>query len=189
MGSGASTLEHIQSLPCEEVSKQAVESIQFSTNVAERLKVFIEEECSLDGAKLISICDKPTEKERLESGLKALNIDEKDCEHLMNAVNSVGTLVPAEKAERFETRGVNIKLLKAILALALEVNPDESFWTIGAISAFIVGNHEILREDCRWGKIDPECTLTYTGPETLGISLIDLLNVNYKVNAFITLRR
>jgi len=63
-------------------------------------------------------------------------------------------------SNEFETRGVSIELFRAMKKEALKRNPDEVYWTMGRVSAEIVGNHEILNEGCRWGKVDVNKTLT-----------------------------
>ena len=61
-----------------------------------------------------------------------------------------------------EKRGVTLKLFQAYRELALSRNKDASFWTIARVSALINGNHEILKaDDCRFGKVDPDTTLTF----------------------------
>ena len=61
----------------------------------------------------------------------------------------------------FELRGVTIDLFRAIVKEALQRNPDKSYWNMGRISAEVIGNHEILKPDCRFGFIDKEATLTF----------------------------
>ena len=51
----------------------------------------------------------------------------------------------------FEMRGVGINLLRALVSLALQRNPDPDHWTIGRVGALLVGNHEILAAGNRWG--------------------------------------
>ena len=71
----------------------------------------------------------------------------------------------------FEKRGVKLLLIQKLRDLALGKNPNANFWSIGAVSAHINGNHEILSAGNRWGNIDCTETLTY-GDQC---SLIELL--------------
>lgn len=71
----------------------------------------------------------------------------------------------------FEKRGVTIELLLAIRDEALKRNSTLHYWSIGAISAYVNGNHEILNASCRWGNVDPSSTLTFEGK----CSLVELL--------------
>ena len=67
--------------------------------------------------------------------------------------------------ELFEKRGVTIHLFQAIRRIALDINVEEGYWTIGRVGSLLVGNHEILKDNNRWNedgnKIIPENTLTY----------------------------
>ena len=64
----------------------------------------------------------------------------------------------------FEKRGVTVELLVAIRDEALKRNTSTNYWSIGAISAYVNGNHEILNNSsCRWGHVDPSSTLTFEG--------------------------
>ena len=74
-------------------------------------------------------------------------------------------------SENFEKRGVTLKLFQIVRDLALARNSTEVFWSSGAISAFINGNHEILKPGNRWGDVDASSTLTFSGQ----CSLVDLL--------------
>ena len=71
----------------------------------------------------------------------------------------------------FELRGVIIDLFVAIRDEALRRNPDGQYWSMGRVSAEIIGNHEILKADCRWGHVDANQTLTYNAR----CSLIDTI--------------
>jgi hypothetical protein len=75
----------------------------------------------------------------------------------------------------FEYRGVTLKLLLAIKDEALSKNHDESFWSIGSISSIVIGNHEILKSDSRWGYVDPSTTCTFADQ----CSLIEVLRSHY----------
>ena len=96
----------------------------------------------------------------------------------------------------FEKRGVTLKLLQSVRDHALRVDLSDS-WTVGKVSAFIVGNHEILKENCRWGRVDVEATLTFRSRGSL-INLLKkdyptrdrphpLLGVSYEVGALINM--
>ena len=74
----------------------------------------------------------------------------------------------------FEMRGVKVSLLSAIRDLARLEGGD---WTVGRISNVIIGTHEILKEDHRWGAaVDKTDTLTF-GDQ---MSLIDVLKTHHK---------
>jgi hypothetical protein len=68
---------------------------------------------------------------------------------------------PPNPIEGFELRGITIDVFRALREEALSRNPEKDYWTMARLSAFIVGNHEILKDDCRFGKVDPGLTLTY----------------------------
>ena len=70
----------------------------------------------------------------------------------------------------FEKRGVTLRLLQIVRDLAL-LKKEKSFWSIGALSAHLNGNHEILQAENRWGNIDASRTLTYSAQS----SLVDML--------------
>jgi hypothetical protein len=74
-----------------------------------------------------------------------------------------------------ERRGVGLKLFSAVRSLALSINPDVNYWSIGRVSAIINGNHEILKPNCRWERVDAPSTLTYAGK----CSLIEVLRRSY----------
>jgi hypothetical protein len=78
----------------------------------------------------------------------------------------------------FETRGVSIKLFQAVKREALFINPDEGYWSMGRISAELIGNHEILKPGNRWGNVDKYKTLTFNDD----CSLIDLLQNRNRKN-------
>ena len=69
--------------------------------------------------------------------------------------------------------GVTIALFRAVRDQALVLNPDPSHWDMGRVSALVVGNHEILSTNNRFGAGEQEqqATLTF-GTKS---SLIDLL--------------
>ena len=75
--------------------------------------------------------------------------------------------------DEFEKRGVSIALFRAVAALALERDATPGAWSIGAVSARLVGNHEVLKPDCRWGSVDLGATLTHAARS----SLIDVLQL------------
>ena len=75
----------------------------------------------------------------------------------------------------FEMRGVTLRLFQAIRKYALSLNSEKEYWNMGRISALIIGNHEILKENNRWGNVDPESTLTYGDR----CSLVDVLERRY----------
>ena len=82
----------------------------------------------------------------------------------------------SESAESdFEMRGVTLRLFQAIRKYALSLNSEKEYWNMGRISALIIGNHEILKENNRWGNVDPESTLTYRDR----CSLVDVLERRY----------
>ena len=60
-----------------------------------------------------------------------------------------------EMSSEFEKRGVTIGLLRSVRDHALQKNSEDGYWSIGRLSALLIGNHEILRKDCRWGNVDP----------------------------------
>ena len=78
----------------------------------------------------------------------------------------------------FEKRGVTLSLLQAVRDLALSIKPNPDYWSIGRLSAALVGNHEILKPSNRWGKINPEDTLTHADQ----CSLIEVLRKHHSVN-------
>ena len=67
----------------------------------------------------------------------------------------------------FELRGVTIALFRAIVKEALKRNPDKSYWNMGRVSAEMIGNHEILKPDCRFGFVDKDATLTFAADSSL----------------------
>ena len=73
--------------------------------------------------------------------------------------------------DNFEKCGFTLQLFTIVRDLALARNSTEGFWSIGAISAFLNGNHEILKPGNRWGDVDASSTLTFEGQ----CSLVDLL--------------
>ena len=75
----------------------------------------------------------------------------------------------------FELRGITIALFRAIVKEALERNPDKTYWNMGRVSAELIGNHEILKPDCRFGFVDKDATLTYAADS----SLIEMLKTAY----------
>ena len=70
-----------------------------------------------------------------------------------------------------EKRGFTLRFMTIVRDLALQRNSTKSFWSIGAISAFLNGNHEILKPGNRWGDVDASSTLTFDGQ----CSLVDFL--------------
>lgn len=84
--------------------------------------------------------------------------------------------VRACQGEEFEKRGVTIALLKALKEVALQVNTDVGYWSIGRFSAEVMGNHELLKAKGRWGDaLDKAKTLTYAAK----CSLIEVLHREY----------
>ena len=71
------------------------------------------------------------------------------------------------KSDDFELRGVTIALFRAIVQEALERNPDKTYWNMGRVSAEMIGNHEILKPDCRFGFVDKDKTLTFAADSSL----------------------
>ncbi len=65
-------------------------------------------------------------------------------------------------------------MFQKLRELALQRNPDKMYWSMGRLSASIVGNHEILKENCRWGVVDPSLTLTHA----YQCSFVDALKQN-----------
>ena len=78
--------------------------------------------------------------------------------------------------EQFEKRGCSIALFRAVRDLAVERCGEEGYWSIGRLSALLVGNHEILKEGNRWGAVDVGATLTHAAQS----SLIDLLLAEHR---------
>ena len=76
----------------------------------------------------------------------------------------------------FELRGVTIALFRAIVKEALERNSDRNYWNMGRVSAELIGNHEILKPDCRFGIVDKDATLTFAADS----SLIEMLKAAYR---------
>ena len=78
--------------------------------------------------------------------------------------------------DSFEKRGVTYHLFERVRDLALTMNNDPAYWTIGRISAYIVGNHEIVESNCRFIPLPvKEKTLTYSGRN----SLVEVLRLNH----------
>ena len=73
----------------------------------------------------------------------------------------------AKKTSDFELRGVAIALFRAIVKEALKRNPDKTYWNTGRVSAEMIGNHEILKPDCRFGFVDKDATLTFAADSSL----------------------
>lgn len=79
----------------------------------------------------------------------------------------------------FEKRGVALRLFQTVRDLAIARDATEGVWTIGRVSALLVGNHEILKSTCRWGSdINTSETLTFSDQ----CSLIDSLWRHYRDN-------
>ena len=74
----------------------------------------------------------------------------------------------------FEMRGVKLEVLQALVSLAKRKGGS---WSVGRMSACILGNHEILKEGHRWdADLVPADTLTFADK----MSLIDLLQTHHK---------
>jgi hypothetical protein len=74
----------------------------------------------------------------------------------------------------FEKRGVKLPLLQSLRDAALRRNSARSYWSLGRVSARLIGNHEILKQGNRWtaeSTLGPSSTLTFGSKS----SLIDLL--------------
>ena len=84
----------------------------------------------------------------------------------------------------FELRGVTYTLFRAIVKEAVKRNPDKSYWNMGRVSAELIGNHEILRPDCRFGFVDKDSTLTFAAD----CSLIEMLKTAHREIPHATLR-
>jgi len=82
---------------------------------------------------------------------------------------------PESSADVFEKRGITLSLLKSVRDFALSMNSTPGYWTIGKVSAFLNGNHEILSPNSRWGPMDPTKTLTFADKT----SLIEMLRLRY----------
>jgi len=80
-------------------------------------------------------------------------------------------------SSRFEKRGVSLRLLQSVRDFALLYNDSEEYWTIGRLSALIIGNHEILGVNNRWGVSSDQVDKTLTS--CTRSSLIDMLRMNY----------
>ena len=92
----------------------------------------------------------------------------------MSTVFNNGELLQRPSINGFEFRGIKIDVFRALREEALSRNPEKEFWNMGCFSANIVGNHEILKKDCRFGEVDPELTLTHA----YQCSFIDTLKQN-----------
>jgi tetratricopeptide (TPR) repeat protein len=79
-------------------------------------------------------------------------------------------------AHSFEKRGIRLSLFQSIRDYALNIKNEPSFWSMGCISALVIGNHEIIRKECRWGLVDPLDTLTFWHQ----CSLIEVLRLRYR---------
>jgi tetratricopeptide (TPR) repeat protein len=91
----------------------------------------------------------------------------------------VSTDAPSSSSN-FEKRGVSLRLLQSVRDFALSCNDSEEYWTIGRLSALIIGNHEILGVNNRWGVSSDQvdATLTYRTRSSLvemllGVSYFD----------------
>ena len=82
----------------------------------------------------------------------------------------------SDTSSSFEKRGVSLRLMRSVRDFALQRNGDKKVWTIAAISARIVGNHEIMKLGNRWGDVDASATLTYESQT----SLIELLQIHHR---------
>ena len=67
----------------------------------------------------------------------------------------------------FELRGVTIALFRAIVQEGVERVPDYNYWNMGRVSAELIGNHEILKPECRFGFVDKDATLTFAANSSL----------------------
>ena len=88
---------------------------------------------------------------------------------LLQAKNAASGELPDGSVAKsdFELRGVTIALFRSIVKEALERNSDKSYWNMGRISAELIGNHEILKPDCRFGIVDKDATLTFAADSSL----------------------
>ena len=84
-------------------------------------------------------------------------------------------MITTEIVDKFEMRGVKVKLLRAIADHVAQKIGGE--WTIGRISNVLIGTHEILKEGHRWGAdVVPANSLTFEDK----MSLIDVLKTHHK---------
>lgn len=92
------------------------------------------------------------------------------------SISVADTLAPSSRS-KFEKRGVSLRLLQCVRDFALSYNNSEEYWTIGRLSALIIGNHEILKADNRWGVTSDQVDATITS--STRSSLIEMLKINY----------
>ena len=193
MGAGAS-VQDVRDLTSEDMArsfhvtstKSGTDSQQEPDDWADVAQLVEEED--MNGAKIIDICKSSDKIENLRSKLESSKkLNETEKRGLLERIESFRADVletQAKEGSYFEKRGVSIKLLRAIKAEALKINGDEKFWTIGAVSTCLVGNHELLLDDSnenkRYKNIDPAITLTYVDEVSLGSSLIDVLQRNHQ---------
>ena len=71
----------------------------------------------------------------------------------------------------FELRRVTIDVFLALRGEALRRNPHPKYWSMGRLSAEVMGNHEILKPNSRFRRIDSTSKLMYASR----ISSIDCL--------------
>ena len=92
------------------------------------------------------------------------------------------------RADNFELRGVTIDVFRSLRKEALRRNCDPDYWTMGRLSAELIGNHEIMEVDSRFGAVDPASTLTYRSRksfidclQTHGDKTAEILGLDYSV--------
>ena len=172
MGAAAS----IPTTPVAELTKEQVAELVFSIGKPyEKYKALFLKK-GIDGAKLAG-----TNKAQMKSLLKDVGIT--DEAHKKMLLSKLATLSKSETEEKgssndFELRGVTIALFRAVRDAALKINSDPNHWDMGRVSALVVGNHEILSEDNRFGAGLQERNNTLTfGTKT---SLIELLKKDHQ---------
>eukprot|EP01038_Epipyxis_sp_PR26KG_P014216 gene14216-19075_t len=119
------------------------------------------------------------------SGKAGMNfLDLEFSPEIQDLTDPTGITIKTQQNTKFEKRGVKLQLLEAVCDVALQMNADVSYWSIGRIGAEVIGNHEIIPNlsnptwSCRWGVVDANSTLTFRDQ----CSLIDMLEQNYPVS-------
>ena len=164
MGAAAS----IAATPVAELTKEQVAELVYSIGKDyEKYNVLFLKK-SIDGAKLTS-----ANKAQMKTLLKDVGVTDEAHKKLL--ISKFATLSKKSETtdEEFELRGVTIALFRAVRDQALKLNPDPNHWDMGRVSALVVGNHEILTANNRFGVGEQERDTTLTfGTKS---SLIDLL--------------
>ena len=134
-------------------------------------------DAGIDGQFLHRLDERSIHQQLMDLGIRDEEHIKTLEQRLLQAKNVTIGDVPKDTSAKndFELRGVTIALFRAIVKEALKRNPDKSYWNMGRVSAELIGNHEILKPDCRFGVVDKDATLTFAADS----SLIEMLRTTH----------